>query len=117
MPALAPAYPLYQEGPRPVVMMPRHPGLAPAVCGDVGQGDKCPGRLLWGEANRDSSGVGRRKAPGWDYCGVEPGILTALLVKLMMAKHAGRISLGHKLTILYFCEFVKEHFPLLAQRM
>lgn len=33
MPALALAFPLYQEGPCPVAMMSQPPGLAPAVCG------------------------------------------------------------------------------------
>lgn len=40
-------------------------------------------------------------------------VLTALLVKLMIAKHASKVSLGHKLAILYFCEFIKEQFLLL----
>lgn len=38
----------------------------PSCLRDVEQGDKRPERLLQGEALRDSSGVGRREAPGWD---------------------------------------------------
>lgn len=42
------------------------PQAGPSCLRDVEQGDKHPGSLLWGEANRDSSGVGRREVPGWD---------------------------------------------------
>ncbi|CAM9205579.1 unnamed protein product [Bubo scandiacus] len=115
--ALAPAFPLYQEGLRPVATMPRPPRLAPAVCGTwsgaVGAQRGCCGE-------KRTVTPPEWKAPGWDYSccvnGVRRRIPTPLLVKLVITKHASKVSLSHMLTILHFCEFVKECF-FLAQKI
>ena len=43
------------------------PRAGPSCPWDVEQGGGHPGRLLRGEANRDSSGVESWETPGWDY--------------------------------------------------
>ncbi|CAN8184535.1 unnamed protein product [Coccothraustes coccothraustes] len=115
--ALAQAFPLYQEGPCPVATMPRHPRLAPAVCGTWSRATSTQG----GRCRKKRAGIPLEREDGTFLDGTYScgcGGPYSTVDEADVAKHASKVSLGNRLTVLFFCEFIKEcSLLLLAQKM